>query len=321
MAVVTLADSEAKRAALRAAIWPAGGYPLERRADRAESWWHPYWGQQPNYCALRNLDGLTRLHVDQRLGVNVRPIHFRPTVRRSRGLVFAQGHDAGPWYPMPRNVLYRFLLQGFDVVTVGMPLTFMEARPDIDGLRTPQHDFMGQFQTEEFNPLAWFLEPPIAALNRLRDLGCADVSMIGYSGGGWATTLLAALDARIARSYPVAGSLPLDLRQSGPGWNDWGDWEQFAADIWQDTDYRDLYLMAADRPGRSQVQVLNQYDPVGFKGDGREQTYAPTLAARAAALGGAWRVWVDRNRTEHAISDLALNEVMKDLGIVGGELW
>ena len=36
--------------------------------------------------------------------------------------------------------------------------------------------------------------------------------MIGLSGGGWTTTVYAAIDPRIVKSIPVAGTLPLYLR-------------------------------------------------------------------------------------------------------------
>lgn len=309
MPVVTLQDATAKRAALRAAIWPTGGYPAERRANTVEAWSHAYWGQLPAYAALP-LASLTRLHVNQLHGVNVRPLHFRPSTRRNRGLVFAIGHDAGPWYPMPRNVLYRFLAQGFDVISVAMPLYFMEDRPLVGNVQLGlEHGELAQFQTASFHPLAWFLEPSIAAVNRLLDAGCTDVSMLGYSGGGWCTTVLPALDTRIAHSYPVASGMPLDLRVG----NEFGDWEQFGADIWQNTDYRDLHVMAADRPGRSQVQVFNQYDPIFPADAARIAQYAPTVQSRAAALGGSWGLYTDRLVNEHTISDLALNRVMSDL--------
>ncbi len=39
-------------------------------------------------------------------------------------------------------------------------------------------------------------------------LGYDHIVMLGLSGGGWTTTLAAAVDARIALSMPVAGSVP-----------------------------------------------------------------------------------------------------------------
>jgi hypothetical protein len=313
-------DSEAEvsalRSALKSAIWPSGGYPTNRAADSTASYTPDYWLQpQPNLATIPNLAGITQLTVNQYLGVNVRPIHFKPTTKRDRGIIFAQGHDSGPWYPMPRNIVYRLLVQGFDVVTVAMPLLFMEDRPAIPGLDSPSHDDMGDFQTGSFNPLSWFLEPSIAALNHLLAVSpsLTDVSMMGYSGGGWATALLAALDTRITHSYPIVGWLPLSLREG----NEFGDWEQYQADIWDAPfthDYEDLAVMAADSAGRTQIQILGDHDPI-FPDNGRSASYAATVSAAAAGLGGTWDVLVDSLLTEHAISDAALNAVLEDMGV------
>src|SRR5882724_11589473 len=63
----------------------------------------------------------------------------------------------------------------------------------------------------------FFVEPIAAALNcLLADGGYRSVYMVGLSGGGWTTTLYAAIDPRVRRSYPVAGSLPQYLRKEGP---------------------------------------------------------------------------------------------------------
>ena len=40
--------------------------------------------------------------------------------------------------------------------------------------------------------------------------------MIGLSGGGWTTTVAAAIDPRVGLSIPVAGSLPFDMRFQHP---------------------------------------------------------------------------------------------------------
>jgi len=55
-------------------------------------------------------------------------------------------------------------------------------------------------------PLRYFVEPVAIGLNYTRRLGYALTAMAGLSGGGWTTMLYAALDPRVQRSYPVAGS-------------------------------------------------------------------------------------------------------------------
>lgn len=315
MTVSTLVAVEALRATLKATIWPAGGYPSSRQPNTVTAYSNSYWGRQENLPALVNFAALYRLDVHQYLGVDVRPLHFQPTTRRTpaKALVFAIGHDGGPWYPMPRQVVYRFLAQGYDVVTVAMPLYFMEPRPLVGQIQLGlEHGDLAQFQGPTWHPLAWFLEPSVVVLNYLADLGITDVTMAGYSGGGWCTYLMAALDTRITRSYPCTAGLPLDIRVGAEN----GDWEQYQADVFATpiADYRDLWVMAADRAGRSQLQMVNQYDPV-FPDLGRAATYGPPITAICSGLGASWGYWIDANVTEHVITDKALTKMFADSGV------
>lgn len=61
---------------------------------------------------------------------------------------------------------------------------------------------------------------------RRQTLGYKHVVMMGLSGGGWTTTLAAALDHRISLSTPVAGSIPCDFAHTS-----W-DFEQSCNSSW-----------------------------------------------------------------------------------------
>jgi hypothetical protein len=93
----------------------------------------------------------------------------------------------------------------------------------------------------------------------------ASVQMIGLSGGGWTTTVYAAIDPRVTRSHPVAGSLPFSLRGAAPNvTSSVGDREQRRDTLpgfYGAAAYLDLYVMAATGPGRRQLQILNRFDP------------------------------------------------------------
>ena len=73
-----------------------------------------------------------------------------------------------------------------------------------------------------------FIEPTVQAINYFQSANPAmkDVSMIGMSGGGWTTTMAAAIDTRIKLSIPVAGSAPLYVQNKI---GSVGDWEQIYA--------------------------------------------------------------------------------------------
>lgn len=144
--------------------------------------------------------------------------------------------------------------------------------------------------------LRYFLEPVAAAVNlvaaRWPDL---PVSMVGLSGGGWTTTVYAALDERVRLSVPVAGSLPNVLRVWGQG--DRGDFEQTHPAL---PDYLDLYALATTG-ARRQVQVLVDGDPCCFDAaGGRHLLYEDLVAEVASAFGGEFAVEVFEQET-HSI--------------------
>ena len=90
------------------------------------------------------------------------------------------------------------------------------------------------------------------------------VAMMGISGGGWLTTLYAALDPRVRASYPVAGTLPIFLRSKAA--RDWGDYEQNHPDLYRIANYPELYVLGSHGEGRRQIQILNRYDDCCFAG-------------------------------------------------------
>jgi hypothetical protein len=57
--------------------------------------------------------------------------------------------------------------------------------------------------------LQFFITPVVSVVDWLRALGYRDISMGGLSGGGWTTVVAAALEPRIKRSFPVAGTKPI----------------------------------------------------------------------------------------------------------------
>ena len=134
-------------------------------------------------------------------------------------------------------------------------------------------------------------------------------AMMGISGGAWTTTLVAALDSRIRGSYPVAGSLPFSLRGRG----ELADYENHVPPLYAIANYPELYVMGADTPTRTQIQVFNRYDPVGWSGD-RGKCYEAQVQDVLARLGGGrFQVLVDDSHAGHRISRVALDRVLIDL--------
>jgi len=121
------------------------------------------------------------------------------------------------------------------------------------------------------NPGIWYLHayPVWASLQLVQGL-YDSIYMTGLSGGGWATTLYAALDPSVDVSVGVGGSLPTDLRAAGSV----GDLEQSA--LARFVSYEELYRLAADGVDRTRHQVLNPIDPCCFAKSGSTGAYGAT---------------------------------------------
>merc|ERR1712032_821911 len=185
--------------------------------------------------------------------------------RQGRTLVvFHNGHGTSkgcPTFGDTDGVADWLNQMGFDVAMVMMPFKDCNYQPT-----GPQrHSWFKAFQDEGKAWIRFFLEPAVNTINYAKSvMGYEEIVMMGLSGGGWSTTLVAAIDPRITLSMPVAGSIPCDFRHTS-----W-DFEQFCDDDWARIgNYTALYVLAALEPGRASLQMLHEADPCCFHGCGR----------------------------------------------------
>jgi hypothetical protein len=145
--------------------------------------------------------------------------------------------------------------------------------------------------------------------------------MAGLSGGGWTTTLYAAIDPTITMSFPVAGTIPLHLRSSGSV----GDTEQFLPAFYKIAGYPDLYVLGSYGAGRKQVQILNRRDDCCF-GERQHQGkmsydtamrgYERQVRGTLHELGdkGSFRLEIDEAAPGHTISwNAIVNTILAEL--------
>lgn len=156
------------------------------------------------------------------------------------------------------------------------------------------------------HPLRVFFHPIIATMNYLQEThGFKHIAMMGVSAGGWATAVTAALDPRIVKSYPVAGVLPIGLRH--------GDKERAAPQYYPPmlaaASYLDMFVLASDRPGRSQMQFFNRYDRCCFN-NVRGKLYEKIVASHAE---GGFSVLIDETHARHKISSWAFDHILQDM--------
>lgn len=274
-------DVEARRQALAAFIWRGAPSPFGRYPEQVEA------GSTVPFIGIAGLERVERLEIRMPLGVTSVVTVLIPRHQRSCLMLYQEGHRVS--FLERKRLLRRFVDSGCQVIALSLPLTGGDnSRPTIDHPRFGRillndPDKFEILETENFSTLQYFLTPPIVALNHvLKDRTFRRIGMTGFSGGGWVTTLVAALDPRIQRSYAVAGSVPLTVHAAAMHW---GSYEQRMGRLYEIANYPELYVMAAAGQGRRHTQYYNVDDPCCFSGN--NWTYwAKALAQHAHKLGG-----------------------------------
>lgn len=268
--VTTGAEVLARRQAIVDYIWGSDGFPSAKLPTSVAA-------NIPSPLAgLENLERVDLIRINDGTPHPGRAFHFIPLRKNGQVVVVHHGHgttftgtDAltdGDPYPSGlglRRTIAALLMDGYAAIAVYMP----HSRDAIDlgggqsepADQSPSHDAMFNEPIATGSALKWFLEPTIVALNHVQNL-YSDRHMVGLSGGGWTTTLCAAVDTRIRMSFPVAGTIPLYLR--GP--SSVGDTEQYISSFYSIAGYPDLYVLGAHGSHRKQVQILNRYDDCCF---------------------------------------------------------
>lgn len=319
-------DANQRRDQLIDYLWKGAGFPTAQQPESVAVGVEVPFG--PQYPSLPNLERVDRLTVAMDYGLRSQVYFFHPKESTDRLLIWHQGHDDDLAGTGGYDTVARFLEQGYAVLASWMPLLGENtlAEPLFIGgceIFLGGHDDFACAETDNFAPLKYFVEPVAVALNyALAERIVTDVVMIGLSGGGWTTTLYAAVDPRVRVSIPVAGTLPTYLRQA-PYDSDVGDWEQYGSSLYGVADYLDLYILGAYGPDRKQVQIFNKYDDCCFAGV-RYRTYLDHVKDAVAGLGGGTFTaylddslppggWEPSHRvSRHALATIVHHEVYAD---------
>lgn len=295
------------RQALVARLWGTQGLPtsLPRRGD------HPR--LTAYFDDLGGLAGAESWVVSMEGGFESIVFLLLPKLPRNRAVIYHESHETSD----SREILEQLLVAGCHVAVVSMPLRGPNPRPTLVSprfgrMKLDHHDHMAYVRPEHGHAMKYFLEPVVVMTNYLeRELPDAAIHMMGVSGGGWTTTLSAAIDPRLSKSFPVAGSYPIHIRTEAP-W-DWGDWEQTVRDVYEVTNYLEIYVLGASGVGRKQIQILNQFDPCCFSGI-KSNAYKGIVARRVKELGaGEFEVLRDDSHEEHKISDAAMVRILAEI--------
>jgi dienelactone hydrolase len=241
---------------------------------------------------------------------------YHPQSPNGRVLVVHHGHGCAlDGSDAPYNLdktIQDAVAANYAVVAMRMPLYQRPSQCGSDSTSTSHDDmFTDPQRLQRGSPLQFFLEPIARALNYIQSNYPAtyhNFNMVGLSGGGWTTTVYSALDPRITLSFPVAGSLPLDV-PIGPGGR---DMEQKLPAFYDLAGYRDLYVMGSYGEHRRQTQILNHKDNCCFVPPDQDAfDYACAVQSRLFSLGsGAFTLDYDDTSTSHQISLSALSAVI-----------
>jgi hypothetical protein len=261
------------------------------------------------YEGIDNLSRIDLISIDMEYGLVSKAYHFLPEVENGKIIIYHQGH--GGDFVNGKAIIEEFISEGYAVVGFSMPLLGMNNQPDVyldrfGWFHLERHEEMSLLAPRYGHPLKYFIEPVIQLINYLeQQYDYSVIAMVGLSGGGWTTTLVAAIDTRVTASFPVAGSMPMYLRSRDE--TDWGEWEENVPELLRITSYLDLYVLGSVGAGRKQLQILNLYDPCCYTG-AKAQTYGNKVSSLVEKIGvGEFELYIDDSHQEHKISRNAVN--------------
>ena len=107
---------------------------------------------------------------------------------------------------------------GLDCFILSMPLKGVNIGPGSNASYVEdEHWWFLQWEQRGDYALRYFVEPAYLTANYAFAQGYEQLHMAGLSGGGWTTTVAAAIDKRITASFPIAGSVPCAMRDPNAG--------------------------------------------------------------------------------------------------------
>ena len=277
-----------------------------------------------------NLEKVESISIMMEAGQHTITYLYLPRNRNRRLVIVHQGHACETGSAGVGNLIRDLVRNRYSVLAMNMPRC---RAGDCSADCTAAHNEMfASIHLSQGSPLKFFLEPIAISLNYLQSHGVegmvyTNFNMVGLSGGGWTTTIYAAIDPRITLSFPVAGTLPLYLRNAGSV----GDAEQILPKFYRIGSYLDLYILGSAGAGRKQVQILNERDdccfgvaqhktPATYKEDLR--AYERLVQQKLKRLdAGTFKLEIDSIAPNHMISGYAstnliffeLNKSMNDL--------
>lgn len=270
-------------------------------------------GWLPSINNIERIDRLTFIapYADERLNRAV-AYHYHPASGGSRLLIYHDAH-CQPYCASSETTVQFFIDRQFSVLYFAMPMYGPNLHDDWRE-KTGRHNALAQMDSEALPVFRVFFDQIARGVAYAeRSYAYDDITMLGYSGGAWESTLYPAMDPRIDYSFAIAGSMPRFLES-------YDEYEQSAErGFYQIADYEQLYYLAALGENRRHVQMFNLDDPCCWAARGREDRIADYARALTDAMierqdPGLYQVHVVREHNGHEISDEARRVIATHIG-------
>ncbi len=265
-------------------------------------------GKEPP--VLREFDGVDRVErlvIPFELGYTAYAYLLHPESPNGRAVVYHHGYAGS--VDQSRTVLEALLKQGYLVAAINYPGYGQNSIGKIKhprfGVVSAENDRQMYYVT---HPLRWYLEPMVVTINYLQNGGFSDISSVGFSAGGWVTTVIGAVDDRVKSTVAVASGYPLYIR--AVNWDAETPLPQLYKPLLDSVSYLDIYVLASQGEGRQFIQIFNQFDRCCYRNRFSE-LYAPAVADAVTRLGeGDFTALIDVSHAEHMVSPWAVSEIL-----------
>ncbi len=301
-------DLEEKRKELIQFIWKTNSIPkqLPDIIDRNIS--------DERFTSIPNLKQIDKLTIEMNHGLSSVVYIFLPENSNGQTILYHQGHAGG--FVNGKSSIQKFLENGFSVASFSMPLVGLNNQPTVElenigPIKLLKHNQFVLLESEKFSSMSYFFTPLSVTLNYLSETHkMNDFHMVGISGGGWTTTVYPALDTRIIKSFSIAGSLPLSLRNVV---EDVGDYEQFHPQFYSIANYFEIYLISSSGENRKHMQIFNKFDPCCFSIDSIDLLKNSMTTQMSKFESGTFDIIIDDTHNEHKISESIITLIINEI--------
>ena len=263
------------------------------------------------YNDVENLDYIERFEITQKNDIQSIGYIFHPEESNGRLMLYHQGH--GGDFSIGKKAINQFIKEGFTIYAFCMPLLGKNNRPlvkinHVGTIRLSSHDHLIFLD----NPIQYFIYPVVTMINYSLEKKFDDITMVGFSGGGWTTSIVSAIDSRVNYSFIVSGSIPLFVKFNLREYVSL-DFEGKYEGIYKKMSHLDIFVLGAVGVNRLQTQILTSEDPCCNDGRYYKHYFSTVESAVNQFDHGKFNIVIDNTHRHHKMSKLAIMKISETL--------